>query len=318
MKFTFCQISNDLMNPPTGSLAEQFYGAIWDAKHDDGYWKPEYFWELPQWIAEVCHTIPEKHERQLHIVTDVNAELPDSDFYLFSVLDANLPFVQTIIMNNPDKFFVCGGYIELPDNFRDNVTWCHSVKDFAEQFGFTHKGGTDYSLFAGTKCIPRLTLSTGCLHRCRFCTVPDELKERHGDNILQQLESFRDLDFKLIYVDDKTYGQASNYKHLKYMYRYIKGRNNNFEGFIVQTTATKIAELPKTTWKDNHVKVVEIGVETFNDDLLKRYKKPVREYDIARAVLDLNHFGVKVIANIILGLPGETQRTYGYPYSFLR
>ena len=48
MKFTLCQISDKLINPPTGSLAEQHYAALWENKEADGYWKPDDFWELPQ------------------------------------------------------------------------------------------------------------------------------------------------------------------------------------------------------------------------------------------------------------------------------
>ena len=316
MRFTLCQISNKLINPPTGSLAEEFYEAIWQNKADDGYWKHDDFWELPQWMAEVAYTIPSEHECRLHIVTDVNAELPDSSFYLFSVLDVNLPFVQAIMRNNPDKFFVCGGYVE--PSACHHASWCHSVKDLCETFGWTYRYGTDYSLFRGTRCIPRLTLSTGCKFKCKFCIVPNEVVERSHYEILQQVDSFRSLGFKLVYVDDKTWGQASNYKYLAEVYNFIKCYNPDFEGFIVQTTAGTVVKMGDDVFERCHVKVVEIGVETFNDDLLQRYRKPTSCMTTTRAVQKLSRLGVKCIANVILGLPGETFDTYAATYRFLR
>lgn len=315
MKFILCQISDKLINPPTGTLAEQYYAALWDTKKDDGYWKPDDFWELPQWMAEVSHVIPQEYEQDLHVITDGLTDLPDANFYLFSALDVNKDIIERIARNNPDKRFIVGGCVEPLRG--GNIAWCHSVRDLCEVFGWPYSYGTDYSLFKGTKCIPRLTLSTGCTHRCRFCTVPNELKELTQHSTRIQVNSFKGLKFKLVYVNDKTYGQASNYWYLRAMYYRIKRYNPEFEGFIVQTTAAKIAELPKTTWEDNHIKIVELGIETFNDNLLSRYRKPAREYDMARAILDLNYLDVKVIANIILGLPGETFDTYCRTLDFL-
>jgi len=321
MRFCFCQVSNSLINPENGSTAEKFYNTFWDEKHKDGFYRPEHFFELPVWIAEIVYTLPEDVEPMLHIVTDEQAELPDADYYLFSVLDVNRQIVQQIIYDNPQKQFNIGGYIEFDKYFLDytNVACFASVRDFAVYHDFDYRYGTDYSLFAGMECVPRLTLSTGCRHRCKFCIVPNEVVEKTATNVWAQVYSFIEakLKFKLVYLNDKTFGQADNHRDLEMYYKVIKYNNPEFEGFIVQTTAAKVGELPKTVWQDCHIKIVEIGVETYNDSLLQQYRKPAREVDIDGAVTTLAGLGVKVIANIILGLPGETSQTYAKTYDFL-
>ena len=323
MKFCFLQISNNLINPPQGSVAEEFYDALWQEKHKDGYWRPEHFWELPQWVAEICYTLPDDVWRAFRVVEEQDENfVPDPDgVYCFSVLDVNINIVKYIIENNQQANFVLGGYIDFDKNgFAEyaNVSCFESIKDFAVYYDFPYQYGMDYSLFAGTKCIPRLTLSTGCRHKCSFCIVPDEVQENTRHDIMQQVESFRALKFKLAYINDKTFGQAGNHWYLKVIYHRIKRYNPAFEGFIVQTTAIMAASKDIYFWEKHHIKVVEIGVETYNDELLSRYRKPSREFRIEQAVNKLYVADVKIILNLILGLPGETDITYAKTYSRIK
>lgn len=321
MKFCFCQISNNLINPPNGSTAEKFYEIFWQEKHKDGYYKPEHFWELPLWVAEICYTLPDDVEREFMVVEEQDINLVPDRIYCFSVLDVNVNIIKYIIENNQQCRFVLGGYNDSLKGAYVNSQWCNSVREFCELYGCGYRYGTDFSLFAGTECVPRLTLSTGCRHRCKFCIIENEVVEKTQQEIYKQLCSFRLLKFKLIYVNDKTFGQAKNHKLLDNIYRIIKHDNPEFEGFIVQTTATmvasKAADLKDNFWKEHHIKVVEIGVETFNDKLLKRYHKPANEYRIRQALEKLYVCGIKIIPNIILGLPGETVKTYRNTHDWL-
>ena len=319
MKFTMCQIDNALINPPQGTIAERFYDTFWQQKKSDGYYRPEHFFELPLWIAEISYILPPSIERQLHIVeTWVDGVLlPPSDYYLFSVLDVNLESIERIVGQNPDKYFICGGYTKLSKHYQ-NVIWCNTVQQFCSMFNLPYSYGTDYSLFAGIECIPRLTLSTGCKHHCKFCTVPDQLEIKTPEDVRQQCESFQPLKFKLVYLNDKTFGQADNCNWLSGVYKRIRLYNPEFEGFIVQTTAAMVCKRPIDFWEKLHIRIVEIGVETFNDNLLKRYRKPASEHVIDQAIQRLARAGVKCIANIILGLPGETEDTYYHTVDFLK
>ena len=310
-KFVLAQISNKLLNPHQGTMTEKLFDTFFKVKHDDGFYRPEHYWENPKWMAEISHVIPRQHEVELHIVTNKSCHLPPADYYLFSVLDDNKAIVKTIIEDNPEKQFILGGYInDIEWGVPDNAIWFDTIKDFCMHFDFHYSYGCDWSLFDGEECIPRLTMSRGCKHRCKFCTIPNELEELDYAQILAQVIAFKNLDFKLVYLDDKTYGQAKNSAWLSTIYEQIKYDNPDFIGFIIQTTAAQVLKHPDRFWRDNKIKYVEIGVETFNDDILAAYRKPHNTDTIQRAVDKLYELRIGVIPNIILGFKEETDETY--------
>ena len=316
--FVLCQISNKLINPPERTTAEKYYNALYDNNAEDGYFRPKHFWELPLWIAELSYILKGKANIELHIVDGSN-DLPNSKehaFYCFSVLEVNKEMIRSIIQNNPDKHFCLGGYVDSAYfSTCNNVLWFDSLIDFSYVFAYDYKQGTNWELFKGENTIPRLTLSTGCINKCSFCTVPNKVVALSNSEVLQQVKSFKDLNFKLVYLNDKTYGQAENYKQLGKLYHIITGYNPEFEGFIVQTTVLQVLKLKPKFYKALHIKVVELGIETYNNDLLIKYNKPQNETKILEAMELLK--GVKVICNIILGLIGETEKTYKRTLSFL-
>ena len=344
MHFVFCQISNKLINPDAGlkkTLSDEYYESLYSNKEYDGYYRPEHFWELPLWIGEATYALSDDHNVSLHVVTDVNKPLPrpfgvwdrTQVVYCFSVLDVNKAIVQGIIRRNSHCEFALGGYIDgarfildldamlgLDTEFSFDVEWYQSIADLCYIYNNVDpKYGVDWSLFQGTRTIPRLTMSYGCSNRCSFCTVPNEVKAVGRANIKQQILAMRDLEFKLVYLNDKTFGQCHNSKYLGNYYDLMKWFNPDFRGFVVQTTCQEVIKRDANFWSDNHIVVVELGIETFNDNLLKMYKKPQNEKTIAKAVNKLFDASDKidVIANVVLGFPGETMVSYGKTMSFL-
>ncbi len=122
----------------------------------------------------------------------------------------------------------------------------------------------------------------------------------------------RDLDFELIYINDKTFGQCKNYYHLKYIYPSIAAWNPKFRGFTIQTTCYQILKFygQGVNLKDLGIVNVELGIESYNDDILKKYNKPQNTGTIDMALNILKSTGVNIIPNIIIGLPGEDMFTY--------
>jgi radical SAM superfamily enzyme len=299
MKIMLCQISNRVINPPQANgyltAAEFMYKTQWEAKESYGYWKTEDFWELPLWIGEVTHAL--KRASLLHYHN------PEFDVELHIVTPENL--------TKP-----VGGYVD-PAYFRGApITWCHSVEQFCQFLDVRYEYGVDWSLFKGTKCIPRLTMSYGCSHNCKFCTVPNKVEEVSWSDIYQQVDAMKNLKFKLVYLNDKTWGMAENHEGLIDVYNHIRHFNPEFEGFIIQTSVALMQSfenrlMDKITGMQNaHIKVIELGIETFNNDLLREYRKPQREKSMTHVVEMLSEKGFHVIANLILGLPGETKFTY--------
>lgn len=332
-RFVLCQISNELINPDAGkrlSLSDNYYEDLYENREKDGYYRPDHFWELPLWIGEMTYTLSEHNDVHLHIVKRHDQKLPTwSDnvptFYCFSVLDVNKGFIlDQLAHNHPSHKYCFGGYIKN-DSFMVQANelsdagcrWFDKVSDLCGFFDTPYSYGTDWSLFYGTSCIPRLTMSYGCSHRCRFCTVPNDVKAVSLHDVMLQALSFNGLRFKLVYLNDKTFGQSDNWDKLGKVYNVIKTYNQDFQGFIVQTSVAMALKADLKKWSDNGVRIVELGVESYNDALLKQYRKPQTSDMIQQAVDKLSDNGLAVIANIMLGLIGETALTYSNTLGFI-
>jgi len=298
--------------------AKAYYDKLYALRK--GYNRPADFWEIPRWMGEMANFA---HNTDVYVVRDMDEAkrfLATAGYgtIAFSALDVNQHLIKDIAGTYGGKIAV-GGYV-APDSFKDyaNVTRYENMEDFAKDQGVAYRPGTNYGHFTGTRTIPRLCLSKGCLHKCAFCTVPKGVTELSQQAIDSQVESFRDLDAELVYLDDKTFGQAPNSQRLIEIYERLKAQNANFKGFIVQTTAAQMRKTSVKFLKDAGIKFVELGVESYNDSVLKSMHKPASEKLIDAAVAKLREAGVSFVPNIMIGLPGENAVTYRRTLDFLR
>lgn len=304
MKNLFVQFSNNLINNTNSNdIANQYYKAIYTEKKE--YKKPHHFFEIPLWIAEINYII----DGDLHICENLQNTIDfinNSDYthIFFSQVD----IIEQYIINIERQ--IKGNIITVVGR-RDYS----SIEQFCYKFNIKYKQGTNYQLFKGVKTIPRLQLSTGCKHKCKFCTVPNDVRTNRSNNIIQQALSFKELVFEVVYIDDKTFGQAWNYRILKQISKIIKEYNPIFKGFIVQTTASQVK---KINFDGLDIFAVELGVESFNDSILKAMNKPHNEKLIIEAVGILQGLKIKIIPNLIIGLPNETKETYNKTFEFIK
>lgn len=315
------QWSFDLLQTESrGSAQDQYSDALYAKRR--GYVRADDFWELPQWIGQAAYNLP---NTDLYVVRDVDEAvrfMNEAGYgqVAFSVLDVNKSLVRRVAEGYAGPISV-GGYVDFNTEFAGlpNVVAYDTLAEFVkDQSGRKFAKGTDYRHFAGTAVQPRLTLSEGCLHKCAFCVVPKNLCILPPADVKRQLKSFSDLDYTLVYVNDKTFGQASNYTDLAKAYDVLKAQNPNFSGFIIQTTAAQMKKLDADFLKQAGVRFVELGVESYNDDILKKQHKPATTAIIDSATEKLRESGISLIPNVIIGLPQETPESYGRTLTYLR
>lgn len=314
------QFSSDLLQDPGAAktLDSDYYNNLY--KQRAGYDRPEDFWEIPQWQAAVAHNLPRADHYTVRNMDEASSFLRQAGYknVLFSALDVNAPLVHQLAGDYEGAVAV-GGYTNMKQ-FADlpNVTVHPSIESFVKSEGANYSEGFDYRHFSGTKTVPRLTMSDGCKHFCAFCTIPKTVTEVSPEAVMQQADAFaKDLPSKLVYVNDKTFGQASNHTMLPEVFDRIKAKNPNFEGFVIQTTAAQMKKFTPEFLKDSGIKYVELGIESYNDPILTSMKKPANEKIINEAVDKLRKAKISLIPNIMIGLPGETADTYSRTMQFL-
>jgi hypothetical protein len=309
------QFSSQLLSGEEESdpAANHYYDTLYSGVRP-GYVRLPDFWEIPYWMAFVSYVFA---DADVYVIRDI----PEALQFLnaagygriaFSLMDINKKYIREIAEGYNGHIDV-GGYVNA-HSFDDlpHVKWHDTILSLTEDAGVPYREGIDYRHFEGSRVVPRITLSQGCLHRCAFCTVPKILDVASKAFIDQQVTATLKLDSKLMYVNDKTFGQAKNYPYLQEVAYQFDG------GFIVQTTASQLLKIPTEWLKTSGIRYIELGVESYNNSLLRAMHKPANEAIIDKAVALLRECGIALIPNILIGYPGETEETYAHTLDFLR
>lgn len=305
-KIVFCQFSDNLLTP-YDDVREYYRRAYADMP---GYVLPEHFMEIPYWIAIISGVLPH-YKKELHIVTDLARSVmymndqPESTRFLFSVMDSSLAFTQQLA-SQTDAEIVAGGYVR-PISFDGyhNVSFLDGLEGLDTHFPDWEEGPADYSLFRGKSVIPRLSLSTGCAHHCTFCTVPRDVATTDEETLWAEVEALMPLKFGIVYLDDKSFGQAGNWRHLKAIGETIRRFNPKFLGFAVQTSPSIAANREfMRQCKEVGVCYMEIGAEVVDDGILRAMKKPSSVALLNQVMKNSRDIGMPIIPNFIFGIAG--------------
>jgi radical SAM superfamily enzyme len=68
---------------------------------------------------------------------------------------------------------------------------------------------------------------------------------------------------------------------------------------------------------DSRIKFIELGIESVNDHILRKYRKPSTTQKIIQATDKLRQLPVKLVPDIIIGMPEETHETYQNTLQYL-
>lgn len=310
MRLLLVQFYSELLTQNENADAKEYYDKLYRVL--PGYNRFGPTWEIPGWIAEMRRNFPDAEITFAKSVADVQCKQGNYTHLAFSALDCNWHLIRQIA-DGFNGTVIVGGYCDQ-DNLQDlqNVSWCHSIRECCEIFGVEYKTGVDYTGFAGAKTIARLTLSTGCRHKCKFCIVPNDVVKTSANDVYQQADEIARLNSPLVYINDKTFGQCENFWMLPTLFRYIANNmvDYTFDGFIIQTTPNQLLKLDDDFLLSAGVRYVELGIETYNDVILADMRKPATQKTIDAATEKLRRLGINSIPNIMIGLPGETQTTY--------
>jgi hopanoid biosynthesis associated radical SAM protein HpnJ len=161
----------------------------------------------------------------------------------------------------------------------------------------------------------------GCRSKCTFCLWPQTVgghryRVRSADNVLAEVRWIKENmpEVKEIMFDDDTFTDSSALPRVETI-----ARGMGELGLTWSCNAK--ANVPYKTlkvMKDNGLRLLLVGYESGDDQILHNVKKGLRT-DIARRFTeDCHKLGILIHGTFILGLPGETRETIEATISFAK
>jgi hopanoid biosynthesis associated radical SAM protein HpnJ len=168
--------------------------------------------------------------------------------------------------------------------------------------------------FIGYLKHPYVSLYTGrgCRSKCTFCLWPQTVgghryRVRSADNVIAEVKWIQENmpAVKEIMFDDDTFTDSANLAR-------VEAIALGMGALGVTWSCNAKANVPYSTlkvMKDNGLRLLLVGYESGDDQILHNVKKGLRT-DIARRFTDdCRKLGIVIHGTFILGLPGETTET---------
>jgi hopanoid biosynthesis associated radical SAM protein HpnJ len=168
--------------------------------------------------------------------------------------------------------------------------------------------------FIGYLKHPYVSLYTGrgCRSKCTFCLWPQTVGGHHyrvrsTENVLAEVAWIKQHlpQVKEIMFDDDTFTDSANLARVQAIARGM--------GALGMTWSCNAkANVPYETlkvMKDNGLRLLLVGYESGDDQILHNIKKGLRADIARRFTADCRKLGILIHGTFILGLPGETRQT---------
>jgi hopanoid biosynthesis associated radical SAM protein HpnJ len=168
--------------------------------------------------------------------------------------------------------------------------------------------------FIGYLKHPYVSLYTGrgCRSKCTFCLWPQTVgghryRVRSAANVLAEIRWIKENmpEVREIMFDDDTFTDSSNLPRVEEIARGM--------GELGMTWSCNAkANVPYRTlkiMKENGLRLLLVGYESGDDDILHNIKKGLRADIARRFTADCRKLGIVIHGTFILGLPGETRET---------
>ncbi len=161
--------------------------------------------------------------------------------------------------------------------------------------------------------------SRGCPYACTFCESKSmwtrKVRYRSPENIVAELKQLYDFGLRKVNFDDDTFGVSK---------KNIKAINNLIHDELPNMTYTceTVVQLAKD---ENVVKDMKlggctatyVGIESGNNDILKKIKKTQTTDECIQAMENLRKHGIESHAFIMAGFPDETEETFKQTMDFI-
>ncbi len=240
-------------------------------------------------MNKLLHTAKKLSPKTKHVVGGYHAIARPQDF----------PLADYIIQGDGEKAIVDIAAGRFP---RDGIQ-----KGIFNNIPFPDRNllnAKNYNLMQKGKRTATMITSRGCPFSCIFCGNYDrKVRFRTMESIESELEQITSLGFESLYLLDDAF--TVNKQFAKDTSDVIKRYNLPFR---ITTRADLLDEDMIRYLATNGLEIASIGIESGNDEILKRINKHTTTSEIEKAVTILGDFGVDTKGFFIFGLPGETPK----------
>jgi anaerobic magnesium-protoporphyrin IX monomethyl ester cyclase len=257
-------------------------------------------------------------EKILNYGVDIAARF-EYDFIVRDIAEAienNLPLdnirgisykKEEKIIHNPDRDFISSEEL-------NEIAFVSTIYK-------KHLNLNDY--FLGHTLNPMVQIFTGrgCPNRCTFCSWPENLmgrkhRVRSVNNVVNEFEYIvSELpEVNEIFIEDDTFTIGN--RRIREICSEIKSR-----GLDITWSCNARANLDSESMKlmkDAGCRLLDVGYESGSNEILKNIKKGITIEDSRKFTKDAKKAGLMILADVIIGMPGETKETAKQTIEFVK
>ncbi|MHB8163133.1 MAG: B12-binding domain-containing radical SAM protein [Methanoregula sp.] len=210
-----------------------------------------------------------------------------------------------IIHNSPREFSTQKNLDEIP---------------FVSQVYKKHLNPRDYFLNHAFYPMVQIITSRGCPNQCTFCSWPETLtgrkyRMRSVDNIVAEFEYIsKELpEIKEIFIEDDCF--TINKPHVIEFCSKIKEKGIRIN-WGCQARATLDYET-MVAMKGAGCRLLDVGYESGSNEILKNIRKGITVDQLREFTKNAKLAKLKILADFVIGFPGETKETVGQTLKFI-
>ncbi|MGF7119190.1 B12-binding domain-containing radical SAM protein [Methanobacterium oryzae] len=184
-----------------------------------------------------------------------------------------------------------------------------------------HLNIKDYFLSHSFYPMVQIFTGRGCPNLCTFCSWPETLmgrdyRVRSVKNVVDEFEYIKNElpEVKEIFIEDDSFTIDKN--RLISFCNELKSRKIKIR-WSCQSRADLDYETMKIM-KDVGCRLLDVGYESGNDEILKNIKKGTTVNQLREFTLNAKKAGLKILADFVIGFPGETKETAEQTISFIK
>ena len=188
----------------------------------------------------------------------------------------------------------------------------------AHPFTYAKKTLKDFDKYP-KQAFSNVFASRGCPYACTFCESKAmwtrKVRYRSPENIVEELKQLRDFGINQISFEDDTFGVSK---------KNVKAINDLLESELPDVTymCETVVQLAKDEQVVKDMKRggctgVFVGIESGNNEMLKKIKKTQTADECVLAVKNLKKHGIEASVFIMVGFPTETEETFQETMKFI-